>query len=149
MFVFKTNAEGHITDAVKAVFAQLPITWENLAGLGAISGGYNTQSDVSITPTTTSVYSMTSDGVVTNGTAAEFTSGTFNSGSLTMTVDSTNQQLNVTFTPPTHGTDTFTANRPTSVTLPNRTQVNNLWNGYSAATAAAQTFTPTRTNINS
>lgn len=150
VFVFKTNAEGHITDAVKAVFAQLPITWENLAGLGAISGGYNAQSDVSITPTTTSVYSMTTAGSVSNGAAALFTSGTFSPGSLTMAVDSTdNEQLNITFTPPTHGADTFVTNTPTSVTLPTRTQVNNLWNGYSAATAAAQTFTPTQTNINS
>ena len=149
VFVFKTNAEGHITDAVKAVFAQLPIVWENLAGLGAISGGYNAQSNVSITPTTTSVYSMTTAGSVSNGAAALFTSGTFNPGSLTMTVDQQNEQLNVTFTPPTHGADTFVTNTPTSVTLPTRAQVNNLWNGYSAATAAAQTFTPTRTNINS
>lgn len=148
VFVFKTNSEGHLTEAVKAVFAQLPIQWSDLAGLGAISGGYNTQSNVSITPTTISIYSMTSDGSVSVGSAASYTSGTFNAGALTMIIDSSNnEQLNITFTPPSHGADTFVTNVPTSVTLPTRNQINNLWNGYSAATAAAQTFTPTREDI--
>lgn len=86
-------------------------------------GGSNASSSVTITPSTTSVYSMSSTGSVTAGTAP----------SLSMAVDSTDtKKLNITFNAGT---------TPSTVTLPGRTQVSNLWNGYTAATAAAQTFT--------
>lgn len=113
-----------------------------------LTGGSNAASSVSITPTTTAVYSMTSAGSVTAGTKASFTRGTFSQGTLpTMTwaMDSTDtKKLNITFsqgTLPTHAADSFTANTPTAVTLPGRSSVINAWTGYSAATAAAQTFT--------
>lgn len=201
-------------------------------------GGSNASSSVTITPTTTDVYSMTSAGSVTAGTATtpavidtskfsggsftkgsfnggsftqgtdsftantptaintskfsggSFTRGSFSGGSLTFAIDGTDtNQLNITFTPATHGNDTFTAaslqsgfytagtaasftqgtdsftaathgndtftaaslqsgfytagtkGTPTAVTLPGRSSVIKAWTGYSAATAAAQTFT--------
>lgn len=111
-------------------------------------GGSNAASSVSITPSTTAVYSMTSAGSVTAGTKASFTRGTFSQGTLpTMTwaMDSTDtKKLNITFsqgTLPTHAADSFTANTPTAVTLPGRSSAINAWTGYSAATAAAQIFT--------
>ena len=112
-------------------------------------GGSNASSSVTITPTTTDVYSMTSAGSVTAGTKASFTRGTFSQGTLpTMTwaMDSTDtKKLNITFsqgTLPTHAADSFTANTPTAVTLPGRSSsAIKAWTGYSAATAAAQAFT--------
>lgn len=112
-------------------------------------GGSNASSSVTITPTTTDVYSMTSAGSVTAGTAASYTQGTFSKGTLpTMTwaMDATDtKQLNITFsqgTLPSHASDTFTANKPTAVTLPGRSSsAIKAWTGYSAATAAAQAFT--------
>lgn len=231
-----------------------------------LTGGSNASSSVSITPSTTNVYSMTSAGSVTAGTAnvptvidttkfsggsftrgsfsggsftqgtdsftantptvintskfsgGSFTRGTFSGGSftrgtfsqgtlptLTFAMDTTDTaQLNITFgqgTLPTHaadsftpashaadsftpaslqsgfytagtaasftqGTDSFTAathaadsftaaklnsgfytagtaNTPTAVTLPGRSSAIAAWTGYTAATAAAQTFTGT------
>lgn len=115
-----------------------------------LTGGSNAASSVSITPSTTAVYSMTSAGSVTAGTAASFTRGTFSQGTLpTMTwaMDSTDtKKLNITFsqgTLPTHAADSFTANTPTAVTLPGRSSAIKAWTGYTAATAAAQTFTGT------
>lgn len=231
-----------------------------------LTGGSNASSTVSITPSTTNVYSMTSAGSVTAGTAnvptvidtskfsggsftrgsfsggsftqgtdsftantptaintskfsgGSFTRGTFSGGSftrgtfsqgtlptLTFAMDTTDTaQLNITFgqgTLPTHaadsftpashaadsftpaslqsgfytagtaasftqGTDSFTAathandsftaaklnsgfytagtaNTPTAVTLPGRSSAIAAWTGYTAATAAAQTFTGT------
>lgn len=106
-------------------------------------GGSNASSSVTITPSTTSVYSMSSTGSVTNGTAPSFTRGTFSGGSLSFAMDTTDtRKLKITFTAATHAADTFSAGTtPPVVTLPGRTQVTNLWNGYTAATAAAQTFT--------
>ena len=96
-------------------------------------GGSNSSSSVTITPSTTNVYSMTSAGSVTAGTATtpaaidttkfnggsyshsgfsggSFTRGSFSGGSLTMTMDSTDtKKLNITFTAATHGNDSFTA----------------------------------------
>ena len=114
-------------------------------------GGSNASSSVTITPTTTDVYSMTSAGSVTPGTAASYTQGTFSKGTLpTMTwaMDATDtKQLNITFsqgTLPSHASDTFTANTPTAVTLPGRSSsAIKAWTGYSSATAAAQVFTGT------
>ena len=112
-------------------------------------GGSNAASSVTITPTTTDVYSMTSAGSVTAGTAPSFTRGTFSAGtlpSLTFAMDTTDtKQLNITFsqgTLPSHAADSFSAGTtPSVVTLPGRSSVIKAWTGYSAATAAAQTFT--------
>ncbi len=68
---------------------------------------------------------MTSAGSVTPG----------NEASLTMSV--TDEKL----------TFNFDANTPTLVTLPGRSSVINAWTGYTAATAAAQTFHPTTKKI--
>lgn len=106
-------------------------------------GGSNAASSVTITPSTTSVYSMSSAGSVTNGTAPSFTRGTFSGGSLSFAMDTTDtRKLKITFTAATHAADSFSAGTtPPVVTLPGRTQVTGLWNGYTAATAAAQAFT--------
>ena len=151
-------------------------------------GGSNSSSSVTITPSTINVYSMTSAGSVTAGTATtpavidttkfsggsyshsgfsggSFTRGSFSGGSLAMTMDSTDtKKLNITFTAATHGNDSFTAatygtdsftaaslgtgfytagtkGTPTAVTLPGRSSAIAAWTGYTAATAAAQTFT--------
>jgi hypothetical protein len=94
-----------------------------------LTGGSNASSSVSISATTTDVYSMTSAGSVTNGTAnvptkidtskfhgGSYTRGAFSQGtlpSMTFAMDSTDpKQLNISFsqgTLPTHANDTFTA----------------------------------------
>ena len=139
-------------------------------GYTPIRGGSNASSSVTITPSTTDVYSMTSAGSVTAGTAnvptvidttkfngGSFSRGTFNAGSLTMAMDTTDtKKLIITFTPPSHANDSFTAaslqsgfyvagtaGTPTAVTLPSRSNAIKAWTGYSNATAAAQTFTGT------
>lgn len=140
-----------------------------------LTGGSNASSAVTITPSTTDVYSMTSAGSVTAGTAnvptkidttkfsgGSFTRGTFSQGTLptlTFAMDTTDtKKLKITFgqgTLPTHAADSFTAaalqsgfytagtaNTPTAVTLPSRSSsAIKAWTGYTAATAAAQTFT--------
>lgn len=139
-----------------------------------LTGGSNASSAVTITPSTTDVYSMTSAGSVTVGTAnvptkidttkfsgGSFTRGTFSQGTLptlTFAMDTTDtKKLKISFsqgTLPTHGADSFTAaalqsgfytagtaNTPTAVTLPGRSSAIKAWTGYTAATAAAQTFT--------
>lgn len=140
-----------------------------------LTGGSNASSTVTITPSTTDVYSMTSAGSVTAGTAnvptridttkfsgGSFTRGTFSQGTLptlTFAMDTTDtKKLKITFgqgTLPTHAADSFTAaalqsgfytagtaNTPTAVTLPGRSSsAIKAWTGYTAATAAAQTFT--------
>lgn len=140
-----------------------------------LTGGSNAASTVTITPSTTDVYSMTSAGSVTAGTAnvpttidttkfsgGSFTRGTFSQGTLptlTFAMDTTDtKKLKITFgqgTLPTHAADSFTAaalqsgfytagtaNIPTAVTLPGRSSTAiKAWTGYTAATAAAQTFT--------
>lgn len=119
-----------------------------------LTGGSNAASAVTISPTTTAVYSMTSAGSVTTGTAASFTRGTFSQGTLPTMIwamDTTDtKQLNITFsqgTLPTHAADSFTANTPTAVTLPGRSSAINAWTGYNTGVsntyAAAQTFTGT------
>lgn len=109
--------------------------WERLGGdasyviggteYDVTNGGTNDSSSVSITPTTTQVYSMASAGSVTPG----------NEATLSMSV--TNEKL----------TFSFDSNTPTLVTLPERSAVINAWTGYTAATAAAQTFHPTTKKI--
>lgn len=140
-----------------------------------LTGGSNASSAVTITPSTTDVYSMTSAGSVTEGTAnvptkidtskfsgGSFTGGAFSQGTLptlTFAMDTTDtKKLKITFgqgTLPTHAADSFTAaalqsgfytagtaNTPTAVTLPGRSSsAIKAWTGYTAATAAAQTFT--------
>lgn len=83
-------------------------------------------SAVTISPTTDTVYSMTSAGSMTAGTAA----------TLTFAIDSTDSsQLNIT----------FTANTPTAVTLPTRSTAKTVWTGYNSGAsntyAAAQAVT--------
>lgn len=101
-------------------------------GATPIKGGTNARSAVTIKPTTTDVYSMTSTGSVTAGTATtpstidtskfnggsyshsgfsggSYTRGTFTAGSLTMAMDTTDtKKVVITFTPPSHANDSFT-----------------------------------------
>lgn len=97
-------------------------------GKAVLTGGSNAVSAVTITPTTTDVYSMTSVGSVTAGTAnvptqidtskfngGSFTEGTFSQGTLptlNFAMDTTDtKKLNIIFnqgTLPTHAVDSFT-----------------------------------------
>ena len=170
-----TTAQGHVASVTA-------VTKGDLTALGVITGGSNAKSAVTISPTTTSVYSMTTDGAVTAGTAnvptkidttkfnaGSFTRGTFSQGTLptlNFAIDANDSgNLKITFsqgTLPTHAADSYTApslgsgfytagtaNTPTAVTLPQRTQVSGLWNGYNTGVnntyAAAQTFTGSTT----
>lgn len=108
---------------------------------GTVSGsvtpkGSNASSNVTITPSTTSVYSMTSAGSVTTGTTPTCTLPTF---STSVSGETLTLGWNA---------GTFSAGSATKVTLPTRSQVTNLWNGYTAATAAAQTFTGANSTVN-
>ncbi len=112
-------------------------------------------------------------GFYTAGTAASFTQGTdsftaathaadtftaakLNNGFYTAGTKATFTQGTDSFTAATHAADSFTAaklnsgfytagtaNTPTAVTLPGRSSAIAAWTGYTAATAAAQTFTGT------
>ena len=108
-------------------------SWEKLGGddnyvVGGTSydvtnGGTNASSTVTITPSTTNIYSITSVGSIDAvGVPASFS----------MSV--TNEKL----------TFSWETNTPTRITLPTRSS-NPIaaWTGYTAASAAAQTFTPT------
>ena len=110
-------------------------TWELLGGDSsyAVSGvdydvtntGTNAPSVVTISPVTTSIYSMTSTGSVANGDEALFT------------MSISGEKLTFYFEP----------NTPTQVTLPGRSSAINAWTGYNTGInntyAAAQTFAPT------
>lgn len=101
---------------------------------GTVSGsvtpkGKNASSSVSITPSTTSVYSMATAGSVTVGTNPTCTLPVFSTSV-------SGETLTLGWS-----AGTFSAGSATQVTLPTRSQVTNLWNGYTAASAAAQTFT--------
>ena len=91
-------------------------------------------------------------GFYTVGSAAKFTQGSDSFTAATHGNDSfTAAKLNSGFYTAgtaasfSQGEDEFTANTPTSVTLPERSQVTGLWNGYNTGAdntyAAAQTFT--------
>lgn len=118
------------------------------AGKEVLVGGSNASSSVSITPSTTTVYSMTSAGSVTAGkanTPTQIDTSKFDGGSLTFSVTGDNNNvLDIEFTPAALQTGFCTpgtANTPTAVTLPGRSNAITVWTGYTAATAAAQTFT--------
>ena len=134
---YKDSASGSYTPSgtvtVSSAGTQATIT-SSFTPKGTVSGsvtpkGSNASSSVTITPTTTSVYSMTSEGSVTKGTIPSCTFP-----SLTTSVSGETLTLG-------WSAGSFSAGTATSVTLPTRSQVTNLWNGVSAATAAAQTFT--------
>ena len=81
-------------------------------------------------------------GFYTAGSAASFTQGTdtFSAGSASIDetaakwVAPTFKQGVDSYVAPTHAADSFTANKPTAVTLPTFSTVNNLWNGATATT---------------
>ena len=84
--------------------------------------GSNAKSAVTISPKTTSVYSITSVGSKTNGTAASFKQGTDTFTANTPTVIDTSKFSGGSFTRGsfsggsfTQGTDSFTANVPTKI----------------------------------
>lgn len=96
--------------------------------------------NITVTPSTASVSVLSSAGSVEAGSAASFTSGSFNGGSFTqgtdqftapvLTTSVANETLTIafsagsftqgsdSFTAATHGADTFSANTPTAVVLP-------------------------------
>ena len=124
---------------------------------------YSMSSTCSVTKGTAASFTQGSD-TFTAGTLPTYTQGSFNKGTLpNLTMDITDGLLTFGWsagTLPSHGsdtfnkgtvstftqgTDTFTTNTPTAVTLPSRTQVSGLWNGYNTGVnntyAAAQVFT--------
>ena len=125
---------------------------------------------ITVTPSTTSISVKDQDGSVSAGSAASFTSGTFNGGSFTQGTDqftapvlttsvsgetltiSFSQgsftQGNDSFTPASHGADTFQANTPTSVTLPTFTS-QTVATGITSATSTQPTFSGTEATISS
>ena len=122
------------------------------ASKAVLVGGSNASSAVTIKATTTSVYSMTSAGSVTAGSAttpAAIDTSKFSAGTLTFTMDSSDtKKLKISFTAPTFQSGFYTAGTkgtPTSVTLPGRSSAINAWTGYTTGVAntyaAAQTFT--------
>lgn len=89
---------------------------------------------VSITPSTTSVYSITSLG--TANTPTQIDTSKFSGGSLTMEINGTDSsQLDITFTAAAPQSGFYTVG--TAATMPTRSQVTGLWNGYTSATAQA------------
>lgn len=141
---YKDSASGTYTPtgnvSVSSVGAKTTINASYIPE-GSVSGsvtpkGTNAASTVSITPSTTTVYSMTSAGSVTAGTAPTCTLPTF---STSVSGETLTLGWNA---------GTFSAGSATKVTLPTRSQVTNLWNGYTSATAAAQTFTGASSALN-
>lgn len=140
---YKDSASGSYTPAgtvtVTSTGTKATIT-SSFTPKGSVSGsvtpsGKNAASSVTITPTTTSVYSMSSEGSVTKGTVPTCTLP-----SLTTSVSGETLTLG-------WSAGSFSAGTATTVTLPSRTQVTNLWNGVTSATAAAQTFTGSASNV--
>lgn len=120
------------------------------------SAGSFTQGTDSYTAATHDADSFTAaklnTGFYTVGSAASFIQGTDSFTAATHGNDSfTAAKLNTGFYTAgsaasfSQGEDEFTANIPTSITLPERSQVTGLWNGYNTGAdntyAAAQTFT--------
>lgn len=141
---FKDTASASYTPqgSVGSTFSGTQATIEStFTPKGTVAGnttakGTNAASNVSITPKTTSIYQITNVGSKTDGSAAACTFPIFS----TSVQDET---LTLSWTE-----GTFTPNTPTKVTLPTRSQVSGLWNGYSAAQAAAQVFTGQQADIN-
>ena len=122
---------------------------------------------ITVTPATDTVEVKKTAGSVTAGSAASFTSGTFSGGSFTQGTDSyvdpsfsatvangtenlviswsagSFTQGNDSFTAATHGADTFSANTPTSVTLPTFEEAT-VVTGITSATATQPSFTGTK-----
>lgn len=103
----------------------------SILGSGNISF-VNAKSVVTITPSTDTVYSMTSAGSVSAGSSA----------TLTFAIDtSDSSQLNIS----------FTQNTPTSVTLPGRSNAKTVWIGYQSGIdstyAAAQAISASGADV--
>lgn len=126
------------------------VTQGTVSATGSFTpAGSNAASAVTISPTTDTIYSMTSAGSVTGGTAASFTQGTDSFTAPSYTV--TSETLTIGDASFTQGSDTFTANTPTAVTLPSRSSAKTVWTGYNSGVsntyAAAQTFTGTADTV--
>lgn len=115
-----------------------------------IPNGQNAASAVTFdVASTQNVYSMATSGSVDTGKAAKFTQGvdTFTQGTLAdWGASVSGETLSFSWTAPTastftQGTDAFTANVPTSVTLPTRSSAIKAVTASTTATAAAQNFT--------
>lgn len=91
------------------------------------SGGTSAAMSMTVTNEVLS-FSFTPNGLATYGTDS-FTGASFQTGFYTAGTTATFTQ----------GTDSFTPNKVTTITLPTRASAT-VWNGYTAATAAAQTF---------
>ncbi len=120
---------------------------------------------ITVTTSNSNVDVKKTDGEVTAGTAASFSSGTFSGGSCskaadtfvapTLTTTVTDEVLTIgfnqgsftegalSFTPASHGADTFTANTPTSVTLPTF-ETKSVATGIASASSTQPTFTGTK-----
>jgi len=120
---------------------------------------------ITVTTSNSNVEVKKTDGEVTAGTAASFSSGTFSGGSCskaadtfvapTLTTTVTDEVLTIgfsqgsftegalSFTPASHGADTFTTNTPTSVTLPTF-ETKSVATGIASASSTQPTFTGTK-----
>lgn len=117
------------------------VTTSSITSTGTITAsGSVSKPNVTVTTTsnTSGASKVASNGSVTAGSAASFTSGTFSGGSFTQGTD--------TFSAATHAADSFNANTPTSVTLPTFSAVSIL-TGVSAELAAAPTFTGSAVDV--
>ena len=121
---------GHITELT----AKTEFNWSNIIDKPTIiytPEGVNEKSEVTISPITTNIYSMTSTGSVTAGTTP----------TLTMSVDDSTETLSFI----------WDAGTSTSVTLPERSSVIAAWTGYTPGVdntyAAAQEFIGTQATI--
>lgn len=101
--------------------------------------GSNAKSAVTISPTTTDVYSMSSAGSVTAGSSASCTLPS-------LTTNVSNGNLTIGWS-----AGSFTANTPTAVTLPGRSSAIKAWTGYNSGVnntyADAQAFSGTSKTI--
>ena len=125
---------------------------------------------ITVTPATGSILVKATDGSVSAGSAASFTSGAFNGGSFTqgtdqftapvLTTSVSGETLTISFsqssfsqgtdsyTPASHGADTFQANTPTAVTLPTYDSAT-VVTGITSASSTQPTFSGTEATISS
>lgn len=130
-----TNAEGHVTSVTE-------VGWDDLKRLGAIKGGHNSKSAVTITPTTTSVWSITDVG--RSNVPTKLDTSKFSGGGITITQDANDEtHFTIAFSQAQFQNGFYTEG--TASTTPTRAQVSSLWNGYTSGVnntyADAQTFT--------
>ena len=165
---YKDTASGSVTftTADSAAFSNGVVS----ASATYTPAGTVSTPTITVTPATDSIPVKATDGSVSAGSAASFTSGTFDGGSFTqgtdqftapvLTTSVSGETLTISFsqgsftqgtdsfTAATHGADTFQANTPTSVTLPTYDSAT-VVTGITSATSTQPTFSGTEATISS